>query len=44
MKAIIKRRFVPIHYYQELYQKLQNLTQSFKSVKHHYNKMKVVII
>jgi hypothetical protein len=22
MKAIIKRRFVPIHYYQELYKKL----------------------
>ena len=24
-KAVIRKRFVPSHYYQELYQKLQNL-------------------
>ncbi len=32
MKAIIERRFVPNHYYRELNQRLQRLTQGTKSV------------
>jgi hypothetical protein len=44
MKAIMRRRFVPSHYYRELYQKLQSLTQSYKSVDDYYKEMEVAMI
>jgi hypothetical protein len=31
LKAIMRRRFVPSHFYRDLYQKLQNLTQRSRS-------------
>ena len=44
MKAIMRRRFVPSHYYRELYQKLQSLTQSYKSVDDYYKEMEIAMI
>jgi hypothetical protein len=32
LKALMKWRFVPSYFYRDLYQKLQNLTQGFRSV------------
>jgi hypothetical protein len=44
MKAIMRRRYVPSHYYRELYQKLQSLTQSYKSVDDYYKEMEIAMI
>jgi hypothetical protein len=44
MKAIMRRRFVPSHYNRELYQKLQSLTQGYKSVDSYYKEMKIAMI
>jgi hypothetical protein len=44
MKAIMRRRFVPSHYYRELYQKLQSLTQGYKSVDDYYKEMDIAMI
>jgi hypothetical protein len=44
MKAIMRRRFVPSHYYRELYQKLQSLTQGYKSVDDYYKEMEIAMI
>jgi hypothetical protein len=44
MKAIMRRRFVPSHYYRELYQKLQSLTQGYKSKDDYYKEMEIAMI
>jgi hypothetical protein len=44
MKAIMRRRFVPSHYYRELYQKLHSLTQGYKSVDDYYKEMEIAMI
>jgi hypothetical protein len=44
MKAIMRRLFVPSHYYRELYQKLQSLTQGYKSVDDYYKAMEITMI
>jgi hypothetical protein len=44
VKAIMRRQFVPSHYYKELYQKLQSLTQGYKSVDDYYKEMEVAMI
>jgi hypothetical protein len=44
MKAIMRRRFVPSHYYRDLYQKLQSLTQGYRSVDDYYKEMEIVLI
>jgi hypothetical protein len=44
MKSFIRRRFVPNHYYRELYQRLQSLSQETKSVDEYFNEMKLVMI
>jgi hypothetical protein len=44
MKAIMRRWFVPSHYYKELYQKLQSLTQGYKSVDDYYKEMVITMI
>jgi len=35
---------VPNHYYRELYQRLQSLSQETKSVDEYFNEMKLVMI
>ena len=44
MKAIMRRRFIPSHYYRELYQKLESLTQGYKSVDDYYKEMEIAMI
>ncbi|KAH9780675.1 hypothetical protein KPL71_008169 [Citrus sinensis] len=44
MKAIMRRRFVPSHYYRELHQRLQSLTQGSKSVEDYHKEMEIIII
>ena len=44
MKAIIRRRFVPSHYYRDLYQKLQSFTQGYRSVDDYNKEMKIAMI
>jgi hypothetical protein len=39
----MRRRFIPSHYYKDLYLKLQSLTQGSKSVEDYYKEMKVDI-
>ena len=43
MKTIMKRRFVPSHYYCDLYQKLQSLTQDNQSVEDYYKEMGIAM-
>jgi len=43
MKSLI-RRFIPSHYYRELCQKLQSLSQDTKNVDEYFKKMKLVMI
>ena len=40
LKALMRRRFVPSHYYRDLYQKLQNLTHGSSSVDDYYKEMR----
>nr|XP_023887116.1 uncharacterized protein LOC111999228 [Quercus suber] len=44
MKAIMRRRFVPNHYYRDLYQKLQSLTQGYRSVDDYHKEMEIAMI
>ncbi|XP_030924714.1 uncharacterized protein LOC115951698 [Quercus lobata] len=44
MKMLMRRCFVPNHYYRGLYQKLQRLTQGSKSVDEYYEEMEVAMI
>ena len=44
MKTVMRRWFVPSHYYWELYQKLQSLTQSNRSVEDYYKEMEIAMI
>ena len=44
MKATMRRRFVPSHYYRDLYQKLQSLTQGYKSMDDYLKEMEIVMI
>jgi hypothetical protein len=44
MKMVMRKRFVPSHYYRGLYQKLQNLRQGFKSVDDYYKEMELAMI
>ncbi|XP_052182451.1 uncharacterized protein LOC127795058 isoform X1 [Diospyros lotus] len=44
MKAIMKRRFIPSHYYRDLFQKLQRLTRGSKSVEDYHKEMKIAMI
>uniref|UniRef100_A0A2N9H2J3 Retrotransposon gag domain-containing protein n=1 Tax=Fagus sylvatica TaxID=28930 RepID=A0A2N9H2J3_FAGSY len=44
LKAIMRQRFVPSHFYRDLYQKLQNLTQGSKSVEDYHKEMEVAMI
>ena len=44
MKATMRRRFVPSHYYRDLYQKLQSLTQGYRSMDDYYKEMEIAMI
>ena len=44
MKATMRRRFVPSHYYKDLYQKLQSLTQGYRSVDDYHKEMEITMI
>jgi hypothetical protein len=44
MKDIMRRRFVPSHYYREFYQKLSSLTQGYKSMDDYYKEMEIAMI
>ncbi|KAL5570316.1 hypothetical protein UlMin_026891 [Ulmus minor] len=44
MKMLMRKRFVPSHYYRGLYQKLQRLIQGSKSVDEYYKEMEVATI
>ncbi|KAH9744149.1 hypothetical protein KPL70_003565 [Citrus sinensis] len=44
MKAIMRRRFVPSHYYRELHQRLQSLIQGSRSVEDYHKEMKIIMI
>ena len=44
LKAFMRRRFVPSHFYRDLYQKLQNLTQGSRSVEDYHKEMEVAKI
>ena len=40
----MRRRFVPNHYYRELYQRLRSLSQSTKSVDEYFKEIKLIMI
>ena len=44
IKLLIKRHFVPNHYYWDLYKKLWSLTQGSRSVEDYYKEMEIVVI
>ncbi|KAF7802554.1 Transposon Ty3-G Gag-Pol polyprotein [Senna tora] len=44
MKSVLRRRFVPSHYYRDLHLKLQNLKQGSKSVEEYYKEMEIAMI
>ena len=43
MKRVMRKRFVSTYYYLELYNKLQNLRQSNRSVEEYYKELKAVM-
>ena len=44
MKANMRRRFVPSHYYRDLYKKLHSLTQGYRSMDNYYKEMEIAMI
>ncbi|XP_052193846.1 uncharacterized protein LOC127802180 [Diospyros lotus] len=44
MKTLMRRRFIPNHYFRDLYKKLQTLMQGSKSVEEYYKEMEVAMI
>jgi len=44
LKALMRWRFVPSHYYKDLDQKLQNLTYGSRSVEDYHKEMEVAMI
>ena len=40
----MRRRFIPNHYYRDLYKKLQRLTQGSRNVEDYYKEMEIAMI
>ena len=43
LKTVMRKHFVPSHYYRELYQKLQNLRQGSRSVDDYFKDMEMAM-
>lgn len=43
MKAVMRKRFVPPHYYRDLFNRLQHITQGPRSVEEYYQELDVAI-
>ena len=44
LKAFMRRRFIPSHYYRDRYQKLQNLSQGSRSAEEYHKEMEVAMV
>ena len=44
IKKIMRRRFIPSHYYRELHQRLQTLTQGSMSVEEYHKQMEMLMV
>ena len=44
MKRVMWKRFIPTYYYQELYNKLKNLSQGNRSMEEYYKNMEVAMV
>ena len=44
MKVLIRRQFMPNHYYRELYLKLQGLNQGYKTIDEYHKEMEITMI
>jgi hypothetical protein len=44
MKSLMRSIFMPSHFYRELYQRFQSLSQGTKSVDEYFKEMKLVMI
>jgi len=44
LKTIMKKRYVPKHYYRELFNRLQMITQGNKSVEEYYKELEMTMI
>ncbi|KAJ4717045.1 Mutant gag-pol polyprotein [Melia azedarach] len=44
MKLVMRKRFIPIHYYRDLHRKLQGLVQGSMSVEDYYKEMEIAMI
>jgi hypothetical protein len=44
MKVFMRRRFVPNHYYRDLYLKLQGLNQGYKTVDEYHKELEIAMI
>ncbi|XP_027181973.1 uncharacterized protein LOC113780366 [Coffea eugenioides] len=44
LRRLMRKRFVPSHYYRDLYQKLQTLNQGIRSVKDYHKEMEVLML
>ena len=44
MKAVMRKCFVPSHYYRGLYQKLQSLMQGNRNVEDYYKEIEIAMI
>ena len=44
MKVLMRRRFMPNHYYKDLYLKLQGLNQGYKTVDEYHKEMEIAMI
>ncbi|XP_071905717.1 uncharacterized protein [Coffea arabica] len=44
LRRLIRKRFVPSHYYRDLYQKLQTLNQGARSVEDYHKEMEILML
>lgn len=44
MKEVMRKMFIPIHYYRVIYNKLQNLSQGSSHVDERFKEMEVAMI